>query len=595
MAAGLSPRAERLAFLLVALVAFLYVVLRAVKVPIVHDEAMTFFMYVETGRFLPFRSFWDAGNHLLCTALGWGTTKLFGQHLFALRLPSVLAFLLYAFYTWRWGWRLRDRVVRWCFWMAMLGMPFLLDFFSLFRGYGMAMAFWLMALYELCALLERPSMCKAVLLLLAMAAATYSALSLLSLWAVVLLIVAVLALHRRQRAFAGPWLALGVLPFLFAVLYMHRLSMFGALYYGLETGVVGGTVPSLLHVLVGSGSPSLTAFVVLAYAAAALAALRALRLGERTFAAWVLMMGAGMLLADALGRIVLHAWDGTPFPEDRTALQWVPLFMLLAAFALDRAARRMPVARWAVLPLLVLPARTVQQANLQTTSYWPEQAIPEEVFSAAAEQQRGGGPELLTIGAYHQMQACWGFGLRQHGLRLNSVDFTDFPDGGQDLLLLDPARMELPPGYRMLVTAPSGQVALAAREDRQAMELVLDTLVGKPPGGDEFWEIWHPAVEEVRGHAFRVAMELVPTLDHPPLVGSLVVEVNVGDATTHRNEALLQSMRNTADPDSLVTVRAVPQVPPDADRVVVYLWNWHRRQTWSVTGARLRVYRMLGD
>lgn len=594
MAAGPSPRAERLAFLTASGLVFLFVILRAARVPIVHDEAMTFFMYVDTGRFLPFRAHWDAANHLLCTALGWAAVKAFGVHLFALRLPSVLAFVLYAAYVRLWGLRLRGPVVRWCFWAAMLGMPFLLDFFSLFRGYGLGMALWLMALYGLCALLERPSVRRLVLVLAAAAAATYSALSLLTLWGLVLAIAAVPFLRGRRWAFLPPWLLLGVLPFMFAAFYMQRLSALGSLYYGLETGIVGGTVPSLLKVLLGRSHPALVALVVVAYAAGVVSALLAARRRERTFQAWAVMVAAGLLLADALGRMVLHAWNGTPYPEDRTALQWVPLFMVLLSFALDRASLRSANAKWAALALLILPVRTAVHANVRTTSYWPEQAIPDEIFRAAAEQQRG-SPRLLTIGAYHQMQACWGFGLRQRGLRLNAVDWTAYPNGGQDLLLTDPARMQPPPGYRVLATAAGGHVALSKRESPAPMELVLDSVVVKPHGDDEFLELWHPAPADVRGHAFRVELMLRLHADRPPLTGNIVVEVNAHGESVHRDDALVQCMRNTASPDSLTTVRAIPQVPMDAERVVVYLWGWNPHHQGSAGSGRLRVYRMTGN
>lgn len=588
------PRAERTAFLLAAGAVFVYVVLRALQVPIVHDEAMTFFLYVDTGRFLPFLAHWDAANHLLCTALGWASVQLFGVHLFALRLPSVLAFLLYAFYVHRWAGRLHGPVVRWCFRAVMLGLPFLLDFFSLFRGYGLSMTFWLMALYELSALLARPSARGVAATLLSMAAAAYSGLSLVSLWAMVLAVVALLAWHRRKWSFGLVWFFLGLPPFLFAAYYMSRLSALGSLYYGLETGVWGGTVPSLLQVMVGHGGLVPVVLVALAYGATVLAAVQALRLRRRTFSAWVLMAGGAMLLADGVGRVVLHAWNGTPYPEDRTALQWAPLFLLLLFFTLDGAAAHTGTVKWVALLLLALPLRTVAHANLSTTVYWPEQAIPGEVFRAAEEQQRG-SPHLLTIGAYHQMQACWGFGLRQRGVHLNAVDWSAFPDGGQDLLLTDPARMEPPAGYRTLVTGRGGRVALSMRGDRPKLDLVLDSLIEMPHGEGEFVEFWHPPMEQVRGHAFRVELELEAHADRPPLTGSLVVEVNAGGRPWHRDDALVQCMRNTADPDSLVTVRAIPVVPADVDRLVVYYWAWNPNVQGFSGSGRLRVYRVAHD
>jgi hypothetical protein len=123
--------------------------LRAVLVPLTHDEARTFFVYTRTGEFLPWLGHWDAGNHVLCTALGWLSYEAFGMAAWSLRLANVLAFGLYAAYAYRWGLLLSDRAVRWCLWPALLFTPVLIEFFALYRGYGMAMAFLLMALYPL--------------------------------------------------------------------------------------------------------------------------------------------------------------------------------------------------------------------------------------------------------------------------------------------------------------------------------------------------------------------------------------------------------------------------------------------------------------
>lgn len=155
--------------------------------------------------------------------------------------------------------------------------------------------------------------------------------------------------------------------------------------------------------------------------------------------------------------------------------------------------------------------------------------------------------------------------------------------------------MAPPPGYRVLATAAGGHVALSKRESPVPMELVLDSVVVKPHGDDEFLELWHPAMAHVRGRAFRVEVQLALHADRPPLTGNIVVEVNAHGETVHRDDALVHCMRNTAAPDSLTTVRAIPKVPLDAERVVVYLWGWNPRRQGSEGSGHLRVYRMAGN
>src|SRR6478672_7236487 len=79
---------------------FFIVALRCWLVPFAHDEVATFFFYIQPGDFLPFSSHPDANGHFLTSATGWLCFKAFGSSPFALRLPSLFAFLVlcYAVY-----------------------------------------------------------------------------------------------------------------------------------------------------------------------------------------------------------------------------------------------------------------------------------------------------------------------------------------------------------------------------------------------------------------------------------------------------------------------------------------------------------------
>ncbi len=594
MSADRSDRGERIAFIALSAAVFAYIAARAVLVPVIHDEAMTFFVYVETGRFLPFRAVVDAGNHLLCTAMAWAGWSVFGMHPWALRLPSVLAFVLYALYAWKWGRQLDNRLVRWCFLAAMLLMPFLLDFFSLFRGYGLAMAFWSMALYELTALLHRPSTKSFVLALLAMACAVFSSLNLLALWAALLAVTALFiplrnGRWRLQPARALAWLACGAAPFLFAAVYALWLAKYGALYYGNTLGLLHGSVASLMPLLFGLRSFALVvAIAALVLACAALAA-TALRQGNKDFRTQAAALSAAFLLADCMGRVVLFHGQGTLFPEDRTVLHWVPLFTLLIAFTADRLAASARQWQWAALVLLAFPARTLATANLRTTVYWPEQAIPETIFRAVQQAQHA-SPRLLTIGAYHQMPACWGFGLRERGLALNAMDVSEFPNGGEDLLLINPSRDTVPGGYREMMTAASGHVALYAREHPQPAILLLDSTITPESSDAEYRELWHPAVEAVRGRSYLVELELDLRLlpGQEPMTGGVNVAVDAPGPGQHNDNVMVQFLRSPARSDSIHTLRHLSSIPGDATRIVVFLWN--PAQLAYTSSGRMRIY-----
>ena len=136
--------------LLIALgvVFFGYAVLRAPRVSLTIDEAITFNDYVSRG-------FWGlfkiatANNHILNTLATWLVTRIAGTGVFALRIPNLLghiAFLVFSI-------RLLNRHLRGA--AAVAGFvvlnanPYVLEFFSLSRGYGISLGLLMASLYYL--------------------------------------------------------------------------------------------------------------------------------------------------------------------------------------------------------------------------------------------------------------------------------------------------------------------------------------------------------------------------------------------------------------------------------------------------------------
>jgi hypothetical protein len=124
---------------------------RAATQSIVHDEALTWQLYLAGPASMIFQHY-DANHHFLATLLFRISTTLFGQSEFAIRLPTVLAG---AWFYWT--------VFRLCGlvlgegWLFLLGCavltlnPILLDFLVAARGYGLAMAGLFWALYQMLA------------------------------------------------------------------------------------------------------------------------------------------------------------------------------------------------------------------------------------------------------------------------------------------------------------------------------------------------------------------------------------------------------------------------------------------------------------
>ena len=123
------------------LVVFVYIIIRANSLSFTHDEAFSYKFLI--GKDDPQVT---ANHHILNTNLMALTKELFGKSELSLRLPNVLAFILYAL-----GYfliTLKTEIKHsWLLFFLYFFNPFVLDFFSLARGYGLSMGFVSISLY----------------------------------------------------------------------------------------------------------------------------------------------------------------------------------------------------------------------------------------------------------------------------------------------------------------------------------------------------------------------------------------------------------------------------------------------------------------
>ena len=121
---------------------FAYAAARAAVVPITWDEAFSYLEFTRKGQLLPFGHFraMAANNHYLNTWLTYLTTGALGVSELTLRLPTLTAYVLFLYYTARLCNELASPLLRASAFIVLNGNPYVLDYFSLSRGYGLAHA-----------------------------------------------------------------------------------------------------------------------------------------------------------------------------------------------------------------------------------------------------------------------------------------------------------------------------------------------------------------------------------------------------------------------------------------------------------------------
>lgn len=141
----MNPGGQRSALLdrtvctLAVLVAGAYLLARAVSVPFTYDEAASLVRYVrgDAGALLDFGV---ATNHLLNSILSRLSHALLGDSPWALRLPNVLAGIVFLVAADRLATRTRHQAIGLAGLVLFAANPYLMDYLSLSRGYGLALA-----------------------------------------------------------------------------------------------------------------------------------------------------------------------------------------------------------------------------------------------------------------------------------------------------------------------------------------------------------------------------------------------------------------------------------------------------------------------
>lgn len=362
---------------------FSYVLLRAIFVDPLHDEVATYLHYIETGAILGDNALLDANNHLLNSLWGRWMYLWFGNHLFLFRLANVLAFAVYFRACVSLSQELRLPAKRLLFIAALTCVPYLLDYFSYARGYGMALGFFFgaLALWRYWMQTFRPAAQWAAYALLLLAVSS----SLIYLVSACLLLCCFLcAQFLRIRQFSIREQLLQLLAhvgFLIALwpLIRHSLQLKdgGALYYGSLDGFWQVTGKSLsTYVLFCNGDFLKWFFIAFGVVLIGVALRYWWKNGLQSALSTAAFTLIVFLAGNACAVLILAKGLGVNYPEDRAGMYFVPLGIAALAFVLLSGRNW----KWYGWPLLFFPVSLIATLNLHTSVFSPDDRMQESFY-----------------------------------------------------------------------------------------------------------------------------------------------------------------------------------------------------------------------
>jgi hypothetical protein len=590
------------------LILFPYLILRSIYTPILHDEIATFYYYIQTGIYFPPEAHWDANNHILNSMLSNWSFQIFGSEPWALRLPNVLSYPFFYWFSWKLVNSIKHQGIKWTSFLALVMCHYMFEYFGETRGYGISMAFMIMGYYfSQCyfkSLKFGWSLVAMFSLFLAFAAnltIIYNYLMVLT-WLCAAILIQAKNMKTRILEVSFLFLFSGIIA-VPLVQFSFDLKERGALYYGGKSSFIEYTLSTLSDLILGSKHPLVIGLIIFLSVLIFILTLknlyenrtRLLRvlLEEKLFYALLLF---GSLAAIFATRYLLDV----NFPEDRTALYLYPLMILSLAWTLDKSNWK-PNLTQRVLSVLMayIPIYFLVKIDIHEASFAMDERAPQEFFNYVKETSRG---DLFkpSVGGYHTQNLCWYYMNYQAGGEQNAMVYNSFPDTVCDFQIVN-MRVNLPNGYLNLYQKineePINELNLYRRKTPFKRVLIEEkkSVTNWSHRRDEYFNLLEYEVQRLdKNHPLLLEVSGILHAPHSPFYGKLIISQKDKNWVEISQEGLVFNWLRyywNDDTKRFHQVLVLPNLNESAHYVQVYVWNIHAKP-FLVKDTDLRLFRL---
>ena len=599
---------EKRIYLYLSVLLWIYLWLRAIFIPIAHDEVATFFYYVHTGKFFPFFSHWDTNNHYLNSALTWVSYRIFGSSALSLRIPNLLFALLFFYYCYKISKEIRHPFLRWTFILSLCFAHSFLEFFAISRGYGISMALLFGAIWYLINFIKTNRLRNVGLCLIFMMLATYSNLALISTFLIILFLILVYAI-LNEKLFAGKdrkvlalLFFLGFVPIGFLGLILIRLKLNGNLWAGSANGLWNATVRTLIKLITTSDAPIFSYFVVFYFIVACLLFLVLIiiewkqKFFQNSSTVFFYLLTGNLVAITILG----NAFK-VNYPEDRIALYYFPLFLGCFLFLLDqaKALKKFHLQLLLVIPLFFLPVQFFMRFNLTYLSFYIDDNIPYRFYDkVSADWQPGTLPP--TIGGNKGRHFCWSYLDFRKGGKLSDVYSSSYPGYETDFQIVD---INTNPGWRNYYDSVdydkySGRHLLKRKFPLKKVFISGSGIISS--GGEirpEFFRFYEAKVDSMVGKTLYLAYDMAIDCNVKPFVAWIVATINDRNGKNLLYERIPLDWLRTewkGPKNNFLNVMFLSDLPPGSDNLVTYIWNMDK-VPFRISNGMCSVFKVIPD
>ena len=333
----------------------------------------------------PLQGNFDANNHFLNSLLGGFFIRLFQTDaMWVVRLSSVLSFPFYYWILIAFKRFFKHKNSFYFFVISLAGAPFILEFFSLARGYAVSWALLMMSIYFAAIYFDRAKIKHLVFSLVSSILAIYANLALIP---SVLILAGLLSLkiftNKNQRLHSLLLLGLFLFCLAYFVNYAFLLQSGGKLYLGADTDFLTITLASLAKYVWNLEGIWAKIFPFLISAYLFFNYLKnGLNWREFLKPKWLFHQ---LLFLSVIGLFVQNWLLGINFPEDRGAAHFLLFFLGSLALVFDAWEKQ----KWVNLFTGISVVFFFTNANFSHTQTYFYEHFDEELLSKIPTEVQG--------------------------------------------------------------------------------------------------------------------------------------------------------------------------------------------------------------
>ncbi len=560
-------------------------VARAILVPFSHDEATTFFNYVQSVNFIPFLAKGEANNHFLNSFITFIFFKLFGSSVLALRLSNLVFAPLYFYFCYKLSREISSVVLRWVFLPVMIFTFHMIEFFALTRGYGLSLTFFTGAVWQVFQAAKTGHYRNYLFMVLFMLLSSLSILmeiynfTLLLAWSLFMIFYLP---GTRKLLKSLLVLVTGAGSILFLVLLTLHLQKGGAYIEMGPTGLWDATLRTLFSSIIEVNYFK-SQMPLLIFTIVALLPLLVLLVTVIIRKKWrpdPNLLFPYLLAGNLLIIIVVVNFFFKFYPESRLVLFLFPITIGSAIFSLDLVIRLTGKKLFFILafPLLFFPLQSFSLMNFEYITWYNRCHIPDRYYNTImADYKPGDMPPTI---AGHGTQAwAWQFLARQHGGVANEMITLSFPNKKADYEIVDLQYFgDFNQYYDTIDYDPVSRLSLLKRKKALTAYKFSEESYGGSTArtNSESSMILERNVSLFRDKTIRLDFDYSLSSFDKILYGSIAIAIN--DSSNQNllyDEIHLNWIREHWDgsPHNLMRSWIMPELPPEAAYMKVYLWN----------------------